>query len=74
MNPIKAARIKAGYKSAHKASQALGFEQGHYSRLEAGKIKPGHTTLLKLATAYGVTAGQLVGLEPIETPDTPAAS
>lgn len=74
MNPIKAARIKAGYASAKKASQALGIDQGHYSRIEAGKVKPSHTTLLKIAPAFGATAGQLLGLEPIEPADTPAAS
>ena len=74
MNPIKAARLRAGYESANKASKAAGIDQGTYSRLESGKRQPSRTVILKLASVFGATAGQLLGIEPIEPADTPAAS
>lgn len=68
MNPIKAARIRAGYRFASEACRALEIDQGHYSRLESGKKLVTRARLIQLSKVFGVTAGQLLGLEPLETP------
>ena len=75
MNPIKAARLGAGYQTANAARKDLGIDQGCYCRLENGKQGLSLTMLTKLTKAYGVTAGQLLGLEPLPTaPSTQATA
>lgn len=64
-NPIKKARIRAGFPSANQASTALGIGQALYNKYENGLRNPGGKNLVRLAAAFGCRVDHLLGVEPL---------
>lgn len=61
MNPLKAARLKAGFISRGDAAKALGFDLSLMGRWERGVHSPSLEALIKMADLYQVSLDELVG-------------
>ncbi|MNT98060.1 Helix-turn-helix domain protein [compost metagenome] len=73
MTPYKAARIAAGIPSQRQAAIRLGMDLSQYRKYEEGQHKPGEEMIRRMVHAFGLTAGQILGLEPLpEVPVTAA--
>ena len=69
----KVARIAAGIPSQRQAAAKLGVDLAQYRKWEEGDNKPGPEKIKAMAKAFGLTAGQILGLEPLPArPDEPA--
>jgi transcriptional regulator with XRE-family HTH domain len=61
----RAARIAAGYKTQLDAAKALGVQPANLCRWERGGVSPKDDALRRMVEVYGLTAGQILGLEPL---------
>jgi DNA-binding XRE family transcriptional regulator len=74
VNPYRAAREAAEIPSQNQAAPLIGIRQSLLSEYETGKKHPGSRTAIKMAKAYGLTVGQVLGLEPLSAPKSVLAS
>lgn len=65
MNPYAAARIAAGIHSKSDAARRLGMLPSQFRKYENGTTSPGPRILERMVEVYGLTAGQILGLEPL---------
>jgi transcriptional regulator with XRE-family HTH domain len=65
MTPYKAARIAAGIPSQRQAALKLEMDLAQLRRYEEGENEPGTKILRRMVGAYRLTAGQIVGTEPL---------
>jgi transcriptional regulator with XRE-family HTH domain len=65
MNPYTAARLAAGIESKSEAARRLGMPVTQLRKYENGTNKPGPDVIRKMVEVYRLTAGQVLGLEPL---------
>lgn len=65
MNPYAAARLAAGIDSKSEAARRLGMNVSQLRKYENGTNTPGRDTILKMVEVYRLTAGQVLGIEPL---------
>ncbi len=58
---IQACRIRAGYRTAHAAADAMGVKRGTYVNWEQGRTFPRFDEVLMLAGAFGCSVDELYG-------------
>jgi transcriptional regulator with XRE-family HTH domain len=61
----RAARIAAGFATQLAAAAALGVDPASLCRWERGGVSPSDDAIRKMVEVYGLTAGQILGLEPL---------
>ena len=66
----RAARIAAGYATQLDAAAALGVQPASLCRWERGGVSPSDDAIRKMAEIYGLTAGQILGIEALPTEES----
>lgn len=69
---VRAQRVAHGYSQAE-AAEELGLAAEAYGRLERGQVLPRVETLVRLASVYGVTTDELLGLPPTRNGESTAS-
>lgn len=63
----RAARIAAGFATQLDAAVALGVQPANLCRWERGGTSPKDDAIRRMVEVYGLTAGQILGLEALPT-------
>ena len=61
---LRAARVRAGFKTAKQLADRLGLEPGSYRFYERGQAEPNLATLVRICAELSITTDYLLPTEP----------